>query len=52
MPETGSRRVLMGMILIVGVVLSAGCASSAQSTTIASSGVLDGVAIDVHAAPN
>ena len=50
-PETTSRRFLIGFVLVVGVVLSTGCVSSAQSPTDVSSGVLKGVAIDVHEAP-
>jgi hypothetical protein len=49
--ETTSRRLLIGLILVVGVVLSTGCVSSAQSPTDGFSGVLKGVAIDVHEAP-
>ncbi len=41
----------MGLILVVGVVLGTGCASSAQAPIDTSSGVLRGVAIDVHEAP-
>jgi hypothetical protein len=41
----------MGLILVVGVVLGTGCASSAHAPTDASSGALEGVAIDVHEAP-
>jgi hypothetical protein len=50
-PEITSRRLLMGLILMVGVLLSSGCVSSGRSLTDASSGVLSGVNIDVHEAP-
>jgi len=41
----------MGLILVVGVVLGTGCASSAKAPIDTPSGVLRGLAIDVHEAP-